>query len=598
MRENDFMHQYRASQERITTSDELKQRTLALIQEDEESSDRNADATAVLLRNSPATPSADGVHTAKASPRRRHARWITAAAACFIALALTFGLVPALNTASTSPEAQFVVKAYAASTNSLIDQTDDGLIVFPFDTHTYDHTYTCDDGFVYTGLTLCAQGEGIQRVQATLSSGELCIYSFEDITCAEDPEKANEVLSWKPTSRGTGYYKDYDLVGFEVLDSDDGYGKIEDDTPIRVSLVKRVGQTADLAVDGQAPLYLGLMFKDIAGEDTRDLDLSSLEGETLTITVQFDNGACQTQVIELHQGVVCDGQISADPDTLEGALPFGSAIGSSPDEGSSFITLYGEVVSTTNEPHPYALENANEHLSEPVQPADLSAFLPSYGSEFVVDEVPESSQVHDVGSSITKDVHLYDSDETVPFTLSNLRATTCTTLPANYDLYRNTEVAAFLGNLEYANACRSITNGYSVDENGNLAEGFAYVVMQLDLTNDSDEAAKISLNELGDLCALSDGATTLSTCGIFAASGWEGCDGDNTWQSLTVDARQTQHIELVFIASDNLLASGDLALVDDSALWTKLYEDPDIVCSDNSEFDLSTAQFAKLNTLS
>ncbi len=109
-------------------------------------------------------------------------------------------------------DAPFIVQAYGSDGEALLPSGDqDGRIVFDVEAETQrivdpDAASYADSGF-YTGCVFGVQGEDVVRVQANISKGELYRMTSVQYTPRSDPELAQAVASWKPTSiagSGTG----------------------------------------------------------------------------------------------------------------------------------------------------------------------------------------------------------------------------------------------------------------------------------------------------------------------------------------------------------------------------------------------------------
>lgn len=602
MHEREFERRYRHLQEGVTATEKLKESTLKLMRAEAESC--AASATEALSAEAPSAsdrgstactqPYACAAHTAtrpkgkptprNARPKHTRRRIGFAVAACTVAILLAFGLMPVPfgslttqpgTTANGTAEMRFAVKAYAATTNEPVEESDGELIVFPQDTHTPDGFSAEEDGGVYTGLLFTVQGDDVARVQATLSTGEFYSYKTEEITKASDPEKYLEATTWKPTTRGMGtYYGNYNAVNVVMLEGT-ASGKREDDTPLQVRLIKRLGQTIDRAVSEEEPLCLGLRFNDLAVSETHYLDFSKLEGQTMTVTVQFGDGTYQTQVIELHQGTFrVDAQLP-DEESVVDALPVGKPVDPAtlPEDEPSTTTLYGKVISTTDEPHPYSLENANALENEPVSAYDVSRLIDYIGPSCTVEASVRADQLHDRETGMSRNAR-YDESE-FSISISHISSPSIRkTLPDSLDLYKDTDIASLGGSLEYANACRSALFGWSVDESGTLCDGFTFVVLEMDVTNNADQEEIFNTRDVGSICSLRNNAIEFSSYSLF---------GSSSWPSMSLAAHETLHVEAVFIVSDELLSDGDLALAN-----------RDGVRSDSGVPDLSRTQFVKL----
>ena len=101
--------------------------------------------------------------------------------------------------------------------------------------------------------------------------------------------------------------------------------------------------------------------------DTLEQPACLFDGVKLTITATFDDGSCETQVIELHRD-----QVLADDNGMP-AWPIEryTDVFASSDAPRTDLA-YGTLVSKTDEPFPYADEAANQYadIVMPPMPAE------------------------------------------------------------------------------------------------------------------------------------------------------------------------------------------------------------------------------------
>lgn len=103
-----------------------------------------------------------------------------------------------------------------------------------------------------------------------------------------------------------------------------------------------------------------------------DATIDLFDGQTLTITVEYDDGSYSTQVVELHAAdmrakrgsPIGNGQdLTVLPEIMDSpvsdVIDF-STLSDEEIESMLYIhSLYGVIAETNNRPFPYSLENAN-----------------------------------------------------------------------------------------------------------------------------------------------------------------------------------------------------------------------------------------------
>ncbi len=596
MRDDEITRRYGALQDDLETPASLKARTMAAVRREEarispdgivvrgreqhgerrsrRRAKRRGDAFSASggARPSGLSTSAGSTASAAAAPAARRRRLVGAtigvAVALIVALALAFGTFGA---GPHGPEAPFAVKAYAASTDSVIDADAEGRIIFPLDLQTAFQGAGEGEEGIYTGAVFTVEGEGMQRVQATLTGGEIYRYEFDEFVAAEEPDKMAELVSWKPTRRGYGsHYGGYDNVTFAW--ADDGLAHDDPAKTVQARLIKRLGSTIDVEVAGGEAPCLGLWF---VGGAERETGLArenpqNFAGENLTVTVQFEDGRCETQVIGLRAGTFAVEDVPYDAGAAGDVVPVGDPVIVRAEEGSSgsIYILYGVVEFSFEGPHPYSLERANARADAPVEALDLEDVLDAQETTNVV-ELSAQDAVNGAGERDSIEVVLVeDSGERYGqgmVLVKNVEARVANRLPEGYDLAVDTAVSGMFGDLEYYNACRRITHGYEVAADGTLSEGFSYLVVDMDMRSGAmvDASGGTYADELGRPAALDvgRGIAMVSTMGAFACKSERFGDGPGSWSHVVIPANEEYaHIELVFIVSDELLASGELAL--------------------------------------
>lgn len=596
MREGDFRRRYDAMQRGVEAPEEVVERTRRLIAEQRSwdaagcsssgacvpshsVSSEGGRARQMAASGKPSMRRAPG--RAKSVPGKRPAKRfaVTAVAACMVAGLVAFGFaaLPAVRT--TADESPFAVKAYAATTESVFDAgtTASGRIVFPFDRKIGLQGGGVSANELYTGIMFTVEGDGVERIQATLSRGEIYSYAVEDFLVADNPEKAAEAGNWQPKVVGTGtYYGGYDFV--MRTSGPEGYG---DDPYAHVRTIKRLGKTIDVPVMKDAANCWGLWLDVGVEQGTEDslrihdaiINLEAMEGEILTVTAQMADGSFQTQVIELHAGWF-KGESVMGAEGVSDTLPVGEPLGIDEVEpfGNFVHTLYGTLQSVSDTPHPYPLDDANRYADE-IAPtrAGIENALDFQGTIEVLEGVPESDAVVDANAApvVIRRETIYDDgheNRDVDIALSNLACEVTSVLPESIDLQEDTTLKGFLGNIEYMNKCRMTTHRWAVDESGALNEGNSYVVVEYDLVNESDEEVLVSAT-MGALCAIDGEAdrTVFATSGVFgvADTGWHDTanEFDRAYRGVYLKPGEVNHVTVAYIAEDAVAKAESLALM-------------------------------------
>lgn len=589
MLENEFSQRYRAAQESTRPPADLVETTRTLV--------------SYAQRNE-----ADETSTNAGKPtkrRSRRLRWTMPIAACLAALLVLFGVGSAFL-ASGFPfmQEQAPAKAYAKTPNLLTAELGDGIVPFALDAHTAFQGWgdgESEEGS-YTGMQFTIEGEGIARVQATISRGELYRITTEtyDRTTEEGAAILEEAAGWKPTARGTGkYLRNYDQV--TVYFVEDGLNRNDPNHKTQLRLIKRIGSTVDLPYE-EEPLTFGLWFDNVGrSEGSIYPDLQSLDGTELTLTAEYADGTFRTQKMMLHDGWFTTSPTSTDQgaDSVMAEGPYETQPKNSFDKKPYYdptYTLYGEVTSITDQPHPYSLENANEHANAPVGRMPLfnePGFTPSTGTT-AIEGTPKSENIHPMSNDLAVGQWSYERNDWADLHWSDISAYITDTLPASIDLYQNTEVWAFTGNIEYMNMCRLQTNHWSVDEQGRVNDDNSFVVLDVTVTNAEDEEVMFSGRDIrGSLCAMDEeaGAILFADGGLFGAADNFG----RTWghggeDSFRLGPGESLRLHMAFIA-DNAIAEADEVLF----TVTNLYEF-DKECTDEPT-SIADAEFISLGKL-
>lgn len=496
MNEHDFRREYESLQHQVHASSDLKQRTLAAAR----ASARPA-AAQPHRRTDRRGPQAGG----GAAVVRR---WGLPVAACLVAVALVAGGAPvvmgAFNGASepgtTLNEAAlasgFSVRAWAADGSSMLELGNDGTIIFDRDTSSglpADDEYASEGYF--TGCLFRVQGDGIARVQMNVSKGELYRFTSERFTRSEGGDKWNEALNWKPSKRGTGsYFSGYDAV--QPISEDDGLPKDSPDKRVGVNLSKKLGSTIDVSAADDPGIAtgetsFGLWTNDPYDDDARNsfnavIDL--FEGQTLTVTVTFDDGHTSTQVIELHAASI----------KVEHESGTSKLVGEIVDEEDALHSLYGTVVEANKDPFPLPLDNANSFAGEVLPATTLERIDELRQTDLVV---ADNDLVTSDGSIETTYPSL--SGETIASLVVGHPTLAASTLPPDGKTPAEftTVAQSLLGNLDYMNKISNEVFGYSFNEDGSLtSDDYRYVTATFDVTNVGDAEAELtpaSLVEFG-----------------------------------------------------------------------------------------------------
>lgn len=562
MLENDFAQLYRASQEQTHAPAELVSATLAAAREH-----RGA-------KSAPRKPSVR-VH--------RKPRWAMRIAACLAIVVVLFGGAAAIITGLPLDQPQ--VRAYAKTPNLLTAELDDGIVPFYIDDHTAMQGWGDGGSYgSYSGLQFTLEGNGISRVQATVSRGELYQVTTEayDNTTEEGRAILNEAFSWKPLSVGTGeYLSEYDWVTPYFVE--DGLERTDPSHETQLRLIKRMGSTIDMPYDG-VPLTFGLWFNDLKFLEDGDPDLQDLDGTELAITAEYDDGTFRTQAMTLHDAwfsfVPTDHAQGADVIMAEG--PFETKPENSPNEApfySPMETLYGEVTSITDTPHPYSLENANVRGSEASADTLLEEMLgPRGSSTLTVEGTPSRDYIFGEGTTVT--FAEWGPETSVDLTLNEVSAYARDELGTQEYIKPSDgrEVIAFLGNFDYLNRIRLWTNGWSMTEEGQTNEGNSLVMLSVDVTNDREEVVTIESDYTGTICTIdpAGNTTTFATAKNFATKDSEGRLWDrNSYGEITFNPHETLTLHLAFIVDDAIASADEVywALGSFGGLMQELDED-------------------------
>ncbi|RDB63341.1 hypothetical protein C1878_05655 [Gordonibacter sp. 28C] len=562
MLESEFRNAYRKAHEGIDVSDDLRERTLALVAKEapnRANAVQPAEASAGQTggANRSRTSAEKPPHAAKREGKRARSpeprivrRWGLAAAACLALAALATGLTLANpfgqpdpneqpgTTASTKADG-FVLQAYAATSNTLLEPGEDGTVVFSRDMgYSASSDYYDQDG-CYTGCLFGVQGDGIVGVQASTSRGQLYRYTYEEFKVGDEPEKWREALSWDPTRRGRGaYYGAYDNV--QPARTDSSQGSDDPDSVVQVRLAKKLGSTidVDMAPGTSGDYYFGLWTNDPyeTGRDPGEAAIDLFDGETLTVTVEFEDGSTATKVIALHAADMKAAWTDSGMGSAQGweVLPE-TADRNALQEGESYVhTLYGVVTDENDGPFPGSLEQANELEDAPEPPAALSSepsAIPEKdqdGNDFalqasnVLDSqgkalLAEANQTFERGNGTT-----YCADGNGTFEITNVHAKRLAQLPEGVSVL-DTNVVKY-GDLAYFNKCQREERGFAVTEDGRIEGAYAFVAVSMDVANTDDAQAFKNTSQFSKLVLRNEDGRCLILNAPLLYSDWWGHD--------------------------------------------------------------------------
>lgn len=324
------------------------------------------------------------------SRRKTRFRKPYAIAACFVAGALIVGgvgyavaaaggAIPSPQSATQAAAHGFTVRAWASDGETILP-SEDGQIVFDR-THS-QWTQTGEAEGYFTGCTFTVEGEDISRVQASISAGELYRQDVTTISQTSDPVAFNRTVDWNDRFRGLdGTLSSCDSVVVVKWDAEEGRDlngeEPQNNQKIQAALLKRYGSVIDLALADAPGIADGTTCFGLFNPDAEGDPLSLFDGAALTVTATFEDGSTSTQVITLHEAMfrveprytdnptyfnmtseITSREVKdADPETRMVA-PFANGDGT-----YSIASVFGEVVSDTNDSFPNAGTQANEFAS-------------------------------------------------------------------------------------------------------------------------------------------------------------------------------------------------------------------------------------------
>lgn len=571
--DNDLRALYLASQKDVHVPEQLKERTLELLDDND-----TALASAAL------------------EPARKQRfmgigrKPLYGIAACLALAALGFGAVQAMMHtnegaadvgALETSNLDFTVKAYAAGTQSPLAAGDNGMIVFG---HTSDLSQSSpgwDDNGTYTGCLFKVEAEGVKTVQAHISKGMLYRYDTQNVSYASDSELLYEASTWKPLKRGLGeHLSAYDKVAVGI--ANDGLSKDDPNKTYQVQMSKRLGQTAELNYDeGDEGAYFGLWTDEVgdsgASDDSKCDQFGAIanafEGAELTVTVTFEDGRTSTQVIELHAGnFLADwnddggedlGALAIQPTLLEDGANV-------PDSALVLRTVYGEVASSTSEAFPYANEPINEYANTTDEPMKL----PNDGTgDFLENgvqvEIGKDGEVLSTYASAAADesseTMLDSKSEKAPsLTVNGISTELVDSLPESTPVEK-TEIAR-MAPLDYWNRIIEQRCGFTIDSDWKASDGASIIHVNYSLTNGSDERKLFRVPSMQSLGRIDGSASFYSAGNSTAPLMFVGAKNDGStcgWYDndvATLEPGESMKVDCYYEVSNSLLSRNDLAI--------------------------------------
>ena len=572
--DNDLRALYLASQKDVHAPEQLKERTLELLDDND-----TALASAAL------------------EPARKQRfmgigrKPLYGIAACLALAALGFGAVQAMMHtnegaadvgALETANLDFTVKAYAAGTQSPLAAGDNGMIVFGHTSDLSQCSPEWDDNGTYTGCLFKIEAEGVKTVQAHISKGMLYRYDTQNVSYASDSELLYEASTWKPLKRGLGeHLSAYDKVAVGI--ANDGLSKDDPNKTYQVQMSKRLGQTAELNYDeGDGNTYFGLWTDDEVGDSGASDDskcdqfgaiANAFEGAELTVTVTFEDGHTSTQVINLHAGnFLADwndgsgedlGALAIQPTLLEDGAEV-------PESALVLRTVYGEVASSTREAFPYANEPINEYANTTDEPMKL----PNDGTgDFLENgvqvELAKDSEVLSTYASAATDEcseTMLDSkrEQTPSLTVNGISTELVDSLPEDTPVEK-TEIAR-MAPLDYWNRIIEQRCGFTIGSDWKASDGASILHVGYSLTNSSDERKLFRVPSMQSLGRI-DGSASFYCAGNSAAPlMFVGTKNDGStcgWYDndvATLEPGESMKVDCYYEVSNSLSSRNDLAI--------------------------------------
>lgn len=564
---------YLASQEDVHAPEQLKERTLELLD------DNDTALASVALE-----------------PARKQRfmglgrKPFYGIAACLALAALGFGAVQAMMHtnegaadvgALETANLAFTVKAYAAGTQSPLAAGDNGMIVFGHTSDLSQSSPEWDDDGTYTGCLFKVEAEGVKTVQAHISKGMLYRYDTQNVSYASNSELLYEASTWKPLKRGLGeHLSAYDKVAVGI--ANDGLSKDDPNKTYQVQMSKRLGQTAELNYDeGDEGAYFGLWTDEVGDSDASDDSMrdqfgtiaNAFEGAELTVTVTFEDGHTSTQVINLHAGnFLADwndgggedlGALAIQPTLLEDGAEV-------PDSALVLRTVYGEVASSTGEAFPYANEPINEYANTTDEPMKLpNDGMGDFLENGVQVEIGKDGEVLSTYASAATDESsetMLDSksEQTPSLTVNGISTELVDCLPESTPVEK-TEIAR-MAPLDYWNRIIEQRCGFTIGSDWKASDGASILHVGYSLTNSSDERKLFRVPYMQGLGRIDGGATFYSAGNSAAPLMFVGAKNDGStcgWYDndvATLESGESMKVDCYYEVSNSLLSRNDLAI--------------------------------------
>lgn len=454
------------------------------------------------------------------SRRKTRFRKPYAIAACFVAGALIVGgvgyAVAAAGGAIPSPQSAtqagahgFTVRAWASDGGTILP-TEDGQIVFDR-THS-QWTQTGEAEGYFTGCTFTVEGEGISRVQANVSAGELYRQDIVEISQANDPIAFNRAVNWDDRFRGLdGTLSSSDSVIVVKWDAEEGRD-LNGEGPrsnqeIQAALLKRYGSVIDLALADAPGIADGTTCFGLFNPDAESDPLSLFDGAALTVTATFEDGSTSTQVITLHEAMFRVEPRYADNSTyfdmtseitsriVDANLVKTHAVTPVENTGGTYslASVYGEIASITSDPFPNSDETANEFartlmpnsVDEDVGLVDETEPIEKSTNDLVTMEPNDAVAAQKIAMSSDKygnpDVSLIDCDSVVVHAPTVVFGNEP---PLGRAKSEYAYLGGFGGDSSYADKWLKQRFGMTFNDDGTLAtDGFTFATITVDVEN-------------------------------------------------------------------------------------------------------------------
>lgn len=574
--DNDLRALYLASQEDVHAPEQLKERTLELLDDND-----TALASAAL------EPAASARKQRFMGFGRKPLYGI---AACLALAALGFGAVQAMMHtnegaadvgALETANLDFTVKAYAAGTQSPLAAGDNGMIVFGHTSDLSQSSPEWDDNGTYTGCLFKVEAEGVKTVQAHISKGMLYRYDTQNVSYASNSELLYEASTWKPLKRGLGeHLSAYDKVAVGI--ANDGLSKDDPNKTYQVQMSKRLGQTAELNYDeGDEGAYFGLWTDEVGDSDVSDDSMrdqfgtiaNAFEGAELTVTVTFEDGRTSTQVINLHAGnFLADwndgsgedlGALAIQPTLLEDGAEV-------PESALVLRTVYGEVASSTSEAFPYANEPINEYANTTDEPMKLpddgtGDFLESGVQVELAKDGEALSTYASAATDESSETMLDSRSEQIPSLAVNGISTELVDCLSESTPVEKTEIAR-MAPLDYWNRIIEQRCGFTIGSDWKASDGASILHVGYSLTNRSDERKLFRVPYMQGLGRI-DGSATFYGAGNSAAPlMFVGAKNDGStcgWYDndvATLEPGESMKVDCYYEVNNSLLSRNDLAI--------------------------------------